>query len=94
MRDCATDTATATCIFTREDLPNLILETAWQGVKSGGTKAAPGPNRSACAPGMAERTPRALAPYKAAQTTERLACPATITGLPRRSGLSRCSTDA
>jgi hypothetical protein len=44
--------------------------------------------------GMAERTPNALASYEAAQTTERLACQATITGLPRRSGLSRCSTDA
>jgi nucleotidyltransferase/DNA polymerase involved in DNA repair len=43
---------------------------------------------------LAARTPKALASYEAAQTTERFACQATITGLPRRSGLSRCSTEA
>jgi hypothetical protein len=49
-----------------------------------------------CAPiaGIAECTPNALASYEAAQTTERFARQATITGFPRKSGLSRCSTDA
>ena len=44
--------------------------------------------------GMAERTPNRLASYEAAQTTERLPRQATITGLPRNCGSSRCSTEA
>jgi hypothetical protein len=43
---------------------------------------------------MAERTPKRLASYEAAQTTERLPRQATMTGLPRSCGSSRCSTDA
>jgi hypothetical protein len=53
-----------------------------------------GHSRSARTAGMAERTPKRLASYEAAQTTERLPRQATITGLPRSWGLSRCSTDA
>jgi len=43
---------------------------------------------------MAECTPKRRASYDAAHTTERGPVQATTTGLPRRSGLSRCSTDA
>jgi hypothetical protein len=43
---------------------------------------------------MAERTPKALASYEAAHTTERLPRQATMTGLPRSCGSSRCSTEA
>src|SRR5215217_5901666 len=43
---------------------------------------------------MAERTPKRRASYEAAATTPRSRSPPTATGLPRRSGLRRCSTDA
>src|SRR6266566_4406514 len=57
-------------------------------------KTASGHRRSARIAGMAERTPKALASYEAAQTTERLPRQATMTGLPRSCGSSRCSTEA
>src|SRR5215470_3912478 len=63
-------------------------------VKSGGIKIASGHKHSARTVGMAERTPNFLASYEAAQTTERLPFQATITGLPRSWGSSRCSTEA
>jgi hypothetical protein len=53
-----------------------------------------GHSRSARLAGIAERTPNFRASYEAAQTTDRFPRHATITGLPRNSGLSRCSTDA
>src|SRR6266849_1851948 len=62
--------------------------------KSGATKIASGHKRSARTVGMADRTPKLLASYEAAQTTDRLPRQATITGLPRSYGSSRCSTDA
>ena len=44
--------------------------------------------------GIAECTPNLRASYDAAQTTLRNPGQPTITGLPRNSGRSRCSTDA
>ena len=44
--------------------------------------------------GIAERTPNGRASYDAAMTTPRVDVPPTITGRPRSSGRSRCSTDA
>src|SRR6476659_2013042 len=41
---------------------------------------------------MAERTPYFRASYDAVATTPRPPTPPTTTGLPRRDGLSRCST--
>src|SRR5450759_1348739 len=69
-------------------------ETARYRVKSGATKIALGHKRSARTAGMAECTPKALASYEAAQTTERRPRQATMTGLPRSCGSSRCSTEA
>ena len=43
---------------------------------------------------IAERTPKGLASYDAAQTTDRFPCQATMTGLPRSWTSSRCSTEA
>src|SRR5689334_15994254 len=43
---------------------------------------------------MAERTPYVRASYDAVATTPRPPTPPTTTGLPRRDGLSRCSTAA
>src|SRR3954451_2754813 len=43
---------------------------------------------------MAERTPYLRASYDAVLTTPRPPTPPTTTGLPRRDGLSRCSTEA
>src|SRR6478609_797752 len=43
---------------------------------------------------MAERTPYVRASYDAVDTTPRPPTPPTTTGLPRRDGLSRCSTAA
>src|SRR6266566_3134196 len=69
-------------------------ETVRYRVKSGGTKTASGHKRSARTAGMAERTPKRLASYEAAHTTERLPRHATMTGLPRSCESSRCSTEA
>src|SRR5207245_7430297 len=56
-----------------------LRETARYRLKSGATKIASGHKRSARAVGMADRTPKLLAAYEAAQTTERLPRQATIT---------------
>ena len=54
---------------------------------------ASGHRRSAVAEGMAEWTPYARASYDAVETTPRLSeRPPTITGFPRHSGWSSCST--
>ncbi len=63
-------------------------------VMRGGTTMALGARRMATAMGMAECTPNGLTSYEAASTTPRRGSPPTMTGLPRRSGESRCSTDA
>jgi len=63
-------------------------------VMRGGTTMALGARRMATAMGMAECTPNGLTSYEAASTTPRRGSPPTITGLPRSSGESRCSTDA
>jgi hypothetical protein len=44
--------------------------------------------------GIAERTPKRLDSYEAAQTSDRLPFHATTTGFPRSFGSSRCSTEA
>lgn len=59
-----------------------------------GTNVACGHSCRARKPGMAERTPSALASWEAAVTTPRPPDPPTITGLPRSAGSSRCSADA
>jgi hypothetical protein len=53
-----------------------------------------GARRSASAMGIAERTPKGRTSYDAARTTPRREAPPTMTGLPRKDGSSRCSTDA
>jgi hypothetical protein len=53
-----------------------------------------GARRVASTIDIALRTPNGRTSYDAASTTPRVRCPPTITGLPARSGLSRCSTDA
>src|SRR3954452_21395721 len=62
--------------------------------KRGLTKIRSGHFRRAMTDGIAERTPKRRASYEAAATTPRSRAPPTTTSLPRRSGLSRCSTDA
>ena len=57
-------------------------------------KTAWGQSFRACTVGIAEWTPKTRASYDAAQTTPRVEVPPTITGRPRSSGWSRCSTDA
>ena len=70
-------------------------ETARYFAMSTGRKAACGQSRAAREIGIAERTPKRRASYDAAETTPRPCGSApTITGRPRNSGLSRCSTDA
>ena len=62
---------------------------------STGTNAPSGQSRAARPMGMAEWTPNRRASYEAADTTPRPDGSApTITGRPRSSGRSRCSTDA
>ena len=63
-------------------------------VMRGETTMALGARLMATAMGMAECTPNGLTSYEAASTTPRRGSPPTITGLPRSSGESRCSTDA
>src|SRR2546423_1510947 len=53
-----------------------------------------GQRRSASAMGIADLQPKTRASYDAAATTPRRAAPPTRTGLPRRLGSSRCSTEA
>ncbi|MBK6576969.1 MAG: hypothetical protein IPG17_12340 [Sandaracinaceae bacterium] len=60
----------------------------------GGTTTACGQRCMASTMDMAERTPKGRTSYDAAVTTPRLPPPPTISGLPRRLGSSRCSTDA
>src|SRR5215471_5784262 len=55
-----------------------IREAVRYRAKSGGTKIAPGQSRSAETAGIAERTPKRLASYDAAQTTERFPRQATM----------------
>ena len=43
---------------------------------------------------IAECTPNCRASYDAVATTPRPVSPPTMTGIPRRAGLSRCSIDA
>jgi len=57
-------------------------------------KTASGQSARACAVGIADRTPNGRASYDAAMTTPRRDVPPTITGRPRSSGRSRCSTAA
>ena len=63
---------------------------------STGTKIAPGQSAAAVRRGMAEWTPNRRASYDAALTTPRSSGPPppTMTGRPRSSGWSRCSTAA
>ena len=60
----------------------------------GFTKIKSGHLRLAVIDGMAECRPNFRASQLAAATTPRSRDPPTATGFPRRSGLSRCSTDA
>jgi len=86
---------------TVEKVVEKIIELGRQGVQFAtfseeirSDEDASGHRRSARIAGMAERTPKALASYEAAQTTERLPRQVTMTGLPRSCGSSRCSTEA
>src|SRR6266436_5652682 len=78
---------------TGEDLAHAMRDRP-VAAKSGGTKIPSGHRRSARTAGMAERTPKCLASYEAAHTTERVERQAMITGLPCSRGSSRCSTEA
>src|SRR5215212_8915215 len=75
-------------------MARICPETALYTSKQGLTKIRSGRFCRAATEGMAERTPKRRASYEAAATTPRSRAPPTATGLPRRSGLSRCSTDA
>ncbi len=57
-------------------------------------KAACGQRERASRVDIADRTPYLRASYDAVATTPRPPTPPTTTGLPRRDGLSRCSTEA
>src|SRR6185437_12896860 len=69
---------------------------AWYAAPRTGTNRQSGQRRLAVRIGMAECTPNTRASYDAALTTPRSLAPPmpTTSGLPRQSGLSRCSTAA
>ena len=75
-------------------MSNTLRADVGVGLRRGGTTTASGASASARAIGIALRTPAGRTSYDAASTTPRRALPPTITGRPRRAGLSRCSTDA
>ena len=75
-------------------MSRICRDTARYFSKSGWMNSASGQRRRAREAGMAEWTPNLRTSYDAAQTTLRSPGQPTITGFPRSSGRSRCSTDA